>query len=211
MQHHDDFNFEPVRGLPEALPRGEAIVWQGAPSARRLARDAYKIPWIAGYFALLMVWRFAASVAVVSPAEAAWHAVPFLVAGLATCGIVQLLAWVQARATVYTITTARVAMRIGAALTMTLNLPHVKIAGAGLDLHRDGTGTIAFDLMGDVRFSHLMTWPHLRPWAFPTRPAFRAIPDAAAVAELFAETARARLDRPEVTRDRAAADAVPAE
>ncbi|HBB55427.1 MAG TPA: phosphopantetheine adenylyltransferase, partial [Hyphomonadaceae bacterium] len=32
-----EFDFEPVRGLPEALPAGEAILWQGAPSAWGLA------------------------------------------------------------------------------------------------------------------------------------------------------------------------------
>ena len=30
--HHDDFKFEPVRGLPEALPEDEHILWQGAPT-----------------------------------------------------------------------------------------------------------------------------------------------------------------------------------
>ena len=33
---HDDFHFEPVRGLPEALPPGELILWQGSPDPGRL-------------------------------------------------------------------------------------------------------------------------------------------------------------------------------
>ena len=30
-EHHDDFDFEPVRGLPQVLPEGERLLWQGAP------------------------------------------------------------------------------------------------------------------------------------------------------------------------------------
>jgi hypothetical protein len=36
---HDDFKFEPIRGLPEQLPEGEHILWQGAPDPRVLARE----------------------------------------------------------------------------------------------------------------------------------------------------------------------------
>mgnify|MGYP005988351047 CR=1 FL=1 len=46
---HDDFAVEPVRGLPEALPEGEHILWQGSPSVMRLAREGFKINWIIGY------------------------------------------------------------------------------------------------------------------------------------------------------------------
>ncbi len=58
---HDDFKFEPVPGLPEALPEGEHILWQGAPDARHLARDAWGLRWVAGYFVLLAVWRVGVS------------------------------------------------------------------------------------------------------------------------------------------------------
>jgi len=44
--HHDDFKFEPVRGLPEALPKDEYILWQGAPNALRLAKDAWGLNWV---------------------------------------------------------------------------------------------------------------------------------------------------------------------
>jgi Bacterial PH domain len=211
---HDDFNFEPVRGLPERLPEGEHILWQGAPDPWALAREALSLRWIAAYFGLLAIWRVGVSAADRPLAIAAGHAVPLLLAGLVACGILYLVAYVQARSTVYTITNRRVAMRIGAALTMTLNLPHVCIAGAELDLRQGGTGTIAFRLTGESRLSYLMTWPHVRPWAMArTQPALRCIPDAATVARLFAEAAETRVGRPQVTR--AANDnggnAVPAE
>jgi len=61
MTHHDDFNFEPVRGLPEKLPEGEHILWQGAPDVRALAREALGVRWVAGYFAILTIWRVSVS------------------------------------------------------------------------------------------------------------------------------------------------------
>jgi hypothetical protein len=211
----DDFKFEPVRGLPEALPEDEHILWQGAPSARALAREGYKLTWVAGYFAVLAVWRAGASLADFPFTTALGHALPLVIAGLLACAILQGLAYVQARSTVYTLTNKRVAMRIGAALTMTLNLPYVCITSANLSRGARGTGTIAFQLKGDTRFSYLMTWPHVRPWRFnPTEPALRAIPDAETVAALFAEAAEARVSMPQVSlaaNDNPAGAAVAAE
>ena len=176
--HHDDFKFEPVKGLPEALPEGERILWQGAPDPMRLAREAWKLNWILGYFAFLAVWRILASAADFPPGQALLHAVPFVLAGAVAAGIVILLARVQAKATVYTLTNRRVAMRIGAALTMTLNLPYVCITNATLAVRKSGHGNIAFDLSEDgTRISYLMSWPHVRPWKMnPAQPCLRAIP-----------------------------------
>ena len=39
----DDYHVEPVRGLPQSLPEGEELLWQGAPSTWALARDALLI------------------------------------------------------------------------------------------------------------------------------------------------------------------------
>ena len=44
MENHDDFAFEPVRGLPAELPRGERLIWQGAPDWRLLAIQAFPCP-----------------------------------------------------------------------------------------------------------------------------------------------------------------------
>lgn len=200
--HHDDFKFEPVHGLPEALPEGERILWQGAPDPMRLARDAWKLHWILGYFAVLAVWRVGASAADHPFGEALLHAVPFVVAAIVAGAIVTGLAFVQARATVYTLTNRRVAMRIGAALTMTLNLPYVCITNANLAVRKSGHGNLAFDISDDgTRISYLMSWPHVRPWHFnPAQPCLRAIPDVAAVAAIFAEAAETRVAEPRVTR-----------
>ncbi|MDX8349141.1 photosynthetic complex putative assembly protein PuhB [Cognatiyoonia sp. IB215446] len=198
---HDDFNFEPVRGLPEALPEGEHILWQGAPDPRRLAREALALRWVAGYFALLTVWRVGVSSADVPFGIALMHGLPFVVSGIIACGILYGIAYVQARSTVYTLTNKRVAMRIGAALTMTLNLPYVCIGTAKLDLKSSGHGTLAFELIGETRISYLMSWPHVRPWYVArTQPALRCIPDAENVARIFADAAETRISQPRVER-----------
>lgn len=199
--HHDDFNFEPVRGLPAELPPGEEILWQGAPNPLRLAKDALGLNWVLGYFVLLTVWRVGVSSTEASFTVALAHGIPFLVAGLIAGGLLLLIATVQARSTVYTLTNKRVCMRIGAALTMTLNLPYVCIGTGQVALRKSGLGTITFELIGDTRLSYMMTWPHVRPWHMTrTQPAFRAIPDAARVAHIFAEAAETRLAEPKVTR-----------
>ncbi len=195
--NHDDFQGpEPVEGLPEAPPEGEKILWQGRPNWWALARDALIVRWVAAYFLLLGLWR----------GWAAWDradlalgidAFSVLAAmGALTCAILLLCAYVMARATVYTITNKRVAMRVGAALTVTLNLPYRWIGAADLALNNDGTGTIALTLIGDTRFSYLVLWPHARPWRMSnTQPALRAIPDAEKVAALLAEHAQASVTR----------------
>jgi hypothetical protein len=199
--HHDDFKFEPVPGLPEALPEGEHLLWQGKPDSLRLARDAWKLNWVLGYFAFLAFWRVGVSSASVPFTEALLHGVPFIIAGALAGLILYGMATAQARSTVYTLTNKRVAMRIGAALTMTLNLPYVQIGNAGAVIGKKGFGTIAFELIGDTRISYMMTWPHTRPWHFSrTQPSFRSIPDAAHVAEIFADAAETRVSEPQVTR-----------
>ncbi|GLS88797.1 hypothetical protein GCM10010873_37710 [Cypionkella aquatica] len=197
---HDDFATEPVRGLPERPPLGEELLWQGRPDALALARDAFKVTWVAGYFVVLAIWR-ASAVSDGSPASVIAVMLPYLVIGLVACGILYLMAWVQARATVYTITTARVALRIGAALTVTLNVPFKQVGAATLATKRNGTGSIALETLGATRISYLVCWPHVRPWRFAkTQPTLRCIPDAARVAKVLADAAETRISEPTVAR-----------
>ncbi len=198
---HDDFEIEPIRGLPETPPDGEKILWQGRPDALSLARRALWLYWIAAYFGLLALWRFVSVVDLMPLGQAIGAAVPFLILGAVVCALLWLTAFLQARATVYTITTSRVVMRIGAALTITLNLPFSQVGNAALSLNRDGTGTIALETLGKTRLSYLVCWPHVRPWRMnPTQPALRCIPDAQAVARILAEAAEARVSTPQVSR-----------
>ncbi len=201
MSEHDDFAIEPVPGLPAAPPKGEVVLWQGRPETWALAREALGVTWVAGYFVVLAIWR-ASAVADGSVGSVVVIMLPYLVIGLITCGILLGLAAVLARTTVYTLTTARVAMRIGAALTVTLNLPYTQIANASLDLKRRGTGTIALETMGETRLAFLVCWPHVRPWFLSrTQPALRCIPDAARVAQMLSEAAETRVSQPVVTRN----------
>jgi hypothetical protein len=197
---HDDFAFEPVRGLPAPLPEGEHILWQGAPDWRALAREALLTRWIAGWFVLLALWRgLAAGEGVMGVLGAG---VPLLLLGAAAVVILWGVAWVMARAAVYTLTNRRVVMRIGAALQVTFNLPFKQIETASLDLRKGGTGTIALRLTEGSKIAYLVAWPHVRPWHMArTEPALRCIPDAGRVAALIAETAESQLAQPVLSRD----------
>ncbi|MEJ6393257.1 photosynthetic complex putative assembly protein PuhB [Gymnodinialimonas sp. 2305UL16-5] len=200
---HDDFQTEPVRGLPESLPPGEHILWQGQPNWWALAKDALSLWWVAGYFAFLFAWRTVGGAATESWAQSATAASFFLVLGAIVCALLILVALIQAKASVYTITNRRVAMRIGAALTMTLNLPYKQVMNANLGLRKDGTGTIALEMHpeGGMTFSYLMTWPHVRPWKMAhTQPALRCINDAKEVAAILSEAAQTAVSEPVIER-----------
>lgn len=198
---HDDFEVEPVEGLPERPPEGEEILWQGRPNWWQLTWESLSLPWVLGYFAVLALWRFVSVVDQMPFSQAIAATLPFAVLCAIVVGLLCFVGYVQARCAVYTVTNRRVAMRIGAALTMTLNIPYTQMANAMLDLRKKGTGTIAFETMGDTRLSYILCWPHVRPWYInPTQPSLRCIPDAEKVAELIADAAQARVSQPQVVR-----------
>ncbi|WP_299549659.1 photosynthetic complex putative assembly protein PuhB [uncultured Tateyamaria sp.] len=198
---HDDFAVEPIEGLPERPPEGEQILWQGKPSTLALAREALNLNWIIGYFAILAAWRLISVVDLLPIGQAIGATLPVAILGLVVCGLLYAIALIQARATMYTITTSRIAMRIGAALTLTINLPYRELGNAALDLRKNGTGTIALDTTGQTKISYLVLWPHARPWRFgSTQPALRCIPDAENVARILADAAEARITTPQITR-----------
>ena len=197
----DDVTVEPIEGLPEDPPEGEEILWQGSPNWRVLARESLLLNWVLGYFLILALWQVALSYGSVPLLRAMTGGVPYLLLGLGAAGIIMLIAWAQARTTMYTITTSRVVMRVGVALTLTLNLPFRQIGAASLDIRRRGTGTIALQTTGKTRISYLVLWPHVRPWTFnPTQPALRCIDDAERVAALLSEAADARINAPQIAR-----------
>lgn len=198
---HDDFATEPVPGLPELPPEGERILWQGRPDWKRLSWESLSLPWVAGYFVFLALWRFTAVVDLMPLGQAIGASVPFLVLGAIVIAALVLVGWVQARTTLYTVTNRRIAMRIGAALTVTLNLPYTQVANASLALRRDGTGTIAIEPGDDMPLGYVMCWPHVRPWSISnTQPALRCIPEAEKVAQMISEAAEARVSTPQIAR-----------
>lgn len=200
---HDDFDFEHAPGLPAPLPPGEELLWQGRPDAWRLCVESLAVRWVIGYFALLALWRIGASAASMPLGTAVATALPLVVLCAAAVGLLWGFSWLQARAAVYTVTSERVILRIGAALQVTLQIPYRQMVNAALDLRSDGTGTIAFEQKpdGGAQLSYLVLWPHVRPWHMRApQPAFRAIPGAEHVAEIVAEAAEAALARPTIAR-----------
>ncbi len=198
---HDEFEIEPVEGLPESPPEGEEILWQGRPDWWQLTWESLSMPWVLGYFVLLALWRFISVVDQMPLGQAIGATAPFALLCAVVVALLCFVGYVQARCAMYTVTNRRVAMRIGAALTMTLKLPYQQFANDMMDLRKNGTGTIAFETMGDTRLSYILCWPHVRPWYInPSQPALRCIPDAQRVADLIADAAQARVSQPKIVR-----------
>jgi hypothetical protein len=183
-----EFENEPVAGLPEHLPPGERILWQGAPRWAALALHAFRVRAVALYFGILMAWRFASGVADGESLAAAFGAALWLAPlAAAALGVLGLLAWLSARATIYTITDRRIVLRFGVALPMSVNLPFRLIESASLKRHRDASGDIALTLDRGQRVAYLALWPHVRPWRMSRpQPMLRALAEPAAVADTLA-------------------------
>jgi hypothetical protein len=110
-----------------------------------------------------------------------------------TClGVLAAVAWLNAGAALYTITTRRVVLRIGVALPMTWNLPFKRLASADLKVRKEGDGDIVLGLKAPDRIAWLQLWPHAQPWRLANaRPTLRTIAEPAHVASLLAEAVRA--------------------
>lgn len=189
--HEHEHDFEARPGLPEPLPPGEQLLWQGAPDWRLLARHAFHARTLAIYFAVILALRLVTQWAETGSGVQALLATLWLLplAALAV-GMACLMAWLASRTTVYTLTDRRVVMRVGIVLTLTFNLPFKRVESAAL--HRlqrqagDGSGDIALTLSAGNSIAYAHLWPHARPWKLArTQPMLRALPDAAAVAGLL--------------------------
>ena len=185
---HDDFDFEPVRGLPRRLPPGERILWQGAPDARDFAYRFLKLAHLTGYFAALVLWAVVstalegASIREVSAAAASFAALSLLALGLVR-GYAELVA----RTTVYTMTDRRFVLRVGLALPISINLPYSRIDAAAMRATPEGTGEIALTLRPGERIAYLLLWPHAHGWRLSRpQPVLRSVADVHAVSATLA-------------------------
>jgi Bacterial PH domain len=184
-----EYEFDAQYGLPEALPAGERLLWQGAPDWQALARRVFHVNKVALYFALLLVWRVASVLSDGADLATALQSLTWLLPLFAfALALLVLLARWTAHSTVYTLTDKRVVMRIGVVLTVAYNLPLSRIESADLHNARDGCADIALTLERGTRIAWLHLWPHARPWhvARP-QPMLRGLRNADAVAALLAQ------------------------
>lgn len=181
-----EHEFEAAPGLPEALPAGERILWQGAPDWKALAVEAFHVRQVAVYFIAMLALRAAFVVSEGgSVLEGAVAALWLLPVALFATGMLGVLARLSAGTTFYTLTNRRVVMRVGIVLTLTFNLPLRRLSAAGLREYGDsGIGDIPLQLAGDGKVAFVHLWPHARPWhAARPEPMLRCIPAAREVAQ----------------------------
>jgi hypothetical protein len=166
---HHEHEFEAAPGLPEPLPRGERMIWQGSPDFRTLAIHAFHVRKLALYFTAMLAlqWLYLSA----DPLAPLMR--PLLTSGgmaLLALALLTAIAWFSARTTLYTLTDRRIVMRIGIVLTLTFNL------------QASGHGDIALTLSGSDRIAWLNLWPHARPWQLrQPQPSLRCVPDAQTV------------------------------
>lgn len=160
VREHDD---EPLLGLPERLPNGERLLWQGSPNFASVARRVFHVNKIIIWFVCIALWQILSR----HHATGLWSSDGLAALAISMCSAVALLAllaWFTARATVYTLTSQRVTLRIGIAIPITMNLPFNKISAADVSDFGNDRGNIALQTVDGARVSYWLLWPHARPW-----------------------------------------------
>lgn len=176
-----------IKGVPHALPAGERVLWQGAPDARAVARHIFHQRGIALYFAVMLtVWAFGTSAQLASAEFVAGFALRMALIILAL-GVVEGLARIVARTSVYAITDRRVVLRIGMVIPMSINIPFALLTSADVGAFRDGTGQLSLSLEKGHRIAYIALWPHCRVFTFnQPSPVLRGLLEPSMVGELLA-------------------------
>lgn len=178
--------------LPSDIPPGERVLWHGRPEWISLARRAFRVDFVAAYFAAMTLWNFGFGLHYGSVYDGALSGAKTALSGLAAIALLGLLAWLSARTTLYVITSRRLVMKIGIALPIFFNLPFSQIASAALHVYPDGAGDIPVALGKGQRIAYFHLWPHARPFGITKpEPALRSVRRAAEVADLLARALRA--------------------
>lgn len=189
IHHSPEHEFEPEFGLPERLPEGERILWQGSPDTKEILSRVFHIKMLGIYFGLLLAYSIATGLsegeALTSIAFAALRIMAISALGL---GLIGLLGYLIASTAVYTITNKRVVMRIGIVLNMTFNFPLKMIELADCGLTKEQSGDIYLKLSKETKIAIFHLWPHARPgqWAVP-QPALRGIKNCPEVAKILVD------------------------
>lgn len=198
-----------IDGIGEDLPPGERVLWQGAPAFRRVLFDVYLFGWAVAYFAALFVWRTVLGLQEGTGVSAMmvdnFKLLPLVLLAL---GMLALMAWATVRTTIYAITNRRVVMRIGIALSLTVNLPFRKIDAAAVRKRAEGHGDLTLMTGGAAHLAWLHLWPHVRPWQLrKPEPMLRGIADIDSVANILSRALAAEAEQtPVVTADEHTAD-----
>ncbi|WP_284946466.1 photosynthetic complex putative assembly protein PuhB [Acidisoma cladoniae] len=173
-------------GLPGPLPKGETMIWQGGPSWKHVAFRILHVRKLMIYFGILSVICLVRSI-MLENQQMWWSLFALLFLGSVAIAMLSTFAYFVTKTTVYTITEKRIVLRVGVALSMSLNLPFTMVDSADLRLFPDGSGDISLLLEGKTRVGYVTLWPHARPWRTRrVQPMLRSVPDAARVAGLLA-------------------------
>lgn len=191
----NEFEIQRALDLPAPLPADERLLWIGAPNWGGIARNVFHVRALTVYFVAVIgahaLWVFANGASGTEAALSAARLAPLGVIALCLFGI---LAWMMARTTCYAITDKRVIMRIGVALSLTMNIPFRCIASADMRLFADGSGDLPLTLNGRDKMAFLHLWPHARPWRLKDPvPMLVSVPDAERVARILGDALRASL------------------
>ena len=179
---------EPVRGMPDQLPDGETVLWQGRPSATALAFNAFRLRWVIGYFVVMTMYRLAnLSTNGAEPSQLTNAVVTSVLFAAAAITLIFGLAYAMSRAAIFTITNQRVVLRYGAAIRKYVNIPFSKMESAQLKRKSVRVGDISFQLTGPGQPPYLHLWPFARPFKYSKpQPMMRGIKEPEQVAELLA-------------------------
>lgn len=191
---HDEENgpSEPIPGLPEHLPEGETILWQGRPSAIAMMFGTFRLRWVLAYFVIMTSARIANM-----SANGGTHdeMTTVVLSSAVMCAIavsiIGLLAWAMSRAAIFTLTDQRIVIRFGAALRKYINAPFAQMESAQLKRRSARIGDIALQLDASSRIGYFRLWPFARPFTYlRAQPMLRGLKDAEKVAALLARAVR---------------------
>lgn len=177
-----------IRGVNEALPAGERVLWEGAPEAKALARHLFFVRPISIYLSAMVLWWIAVNWSQ-SGTTGFWVT---LGTQIVLSGGVVLAAWMFARAiargTTYAITDRRIVLNFGVIFPLTINLPLRYVQGASAKQFADRSGQIAVQLNSSAKLAWIVLFPHVRPWRFNNpEPLLRGLSDPVKVGEILRE------------------------
>ena len=182
---------------PADLPPGETVLWRGKPDWRHLALDAFGAPWVTFYFVGIGVWHMSTTLhdggtRAQALADFSTVLLPMAIA----LSLVSLLAWLSARATVFTVTDRRLVMCYGVALPALINIPLDTVEAMRARRGFAGRGDLTFTLPRKGRLAFHQLWPYARPWhLFPASPMMRAVPRVEEVKLIVAGALRIAAER----------------